>query len=218
MGLLQQMRDFPEKIDIQPMPDSPEENDIQREYLRSMVKWRMSKGLHGGLAKLVLKGVDVPWLYVTFRYSGTALLKMLDFYRVLQDHQCELRKKVTKEKRSIRSLLRNCRRRFNPATMEAVEIEANEILDSLNLLRHLLASHELAQKYRKRLGIHRKSTKPIQQDFWRVIIRWTVERLREQGSLAEKEACQIVARLLHAAWPKIGLTPEAVKARYYRTL
>ncbi len=184
--------------------------------LQSVKQIRISNALRGALEASVKKGMDAPRLYGTLFYAGTGFLTALSYYRQFEKSQADLRARVRKEKRSLRSHLAYWRDRLQPENFARLEAEAQEIQRALEAIRQ--PDDDAVKAYRRRLGIYRGGAKPGQHHFWTSLIGWAVRVVMKAGC-TEKEACEIVATLLHEIWTKIHpKNPAAVKSRYYRTL
>ena len=168
------------------------------------------------LRALTKQKVELVPVYATLRHSGAAFLTALTYYRDLEGRQRTLRARIRREKQSVRSHLTYWKTRVRPDTFAGLEREAGEILASLDVIRY--PNDQAVAAYRRRLGIYRGGTQPGRHHFWTYLIGWTVKRIRKAGC-TDNEACEIVASLLHALWPRLHPNnPSVVKSRYYRTL
>jgi hypothetical protein len=185
------------------------------EVLRQLEAIRWAKVLMSAQTAVKDKTVDFVAVFATIYCSGAALLTALHFYRKLEERRHALRDLIRREKQSFRAHLRYWRGRVRPDTFVLLEREAQEILVSLNSIRH--PDDHAVKAYRRLLGIYRGGTHPGRHHFWTCLIGWAVRQIKKSGC-TEKAACEIVAHLLHAMWPRIHPNnPSVVKSRAYRT-
>ncbi len=174
---------------------------------------RLSPLLRAQLARLAGLVVDVPLIYSTIYFSGTALLQAIAFYEELERRRRALRREIRKDKQSLRLHLRAWTPlRCDPDTFEHLQRHKGEIFHSLDLIYQ--PTEEAVRTYRRKFGISLRKEQPA---FWSPLIRWTVKRLDRAG-VTRMRAFRAVATLLHELWPTIHRTNvKFVKARFYHS-
>lgn len=174
---------------------------------------RLSTPLRAQLARLAGLGVDVPLIYGTIYFSGTALLRAMAFYEELERRRRALRREIRKDKQSLRLHLRAWTPpRCDPDTFEHLQRQKDEIFHSLDLIYQ--PTEEAVRTYRRKFGISLRKEQPT---FWSPLIRWTVKHLDRAG-VTRMRAFRAVATLLHELWPTIHRNNvKLVKARFYHS-
>jgi hypothetical protein len=158
------------------------------------------------LARLADLGIDVPQLYGTIHYSGTAMLHALSFYRELEQRRHALRATLRQDRQSLRSHLRYWRLRLRPDAFERIEIETKEILDSLERIRH--PTDDAVRAYRRQLGIYRRGTDAAKQGFWTPLIGWAIRHLKGPSKREIANLGQYLDQLQTNKGPGIAHVPE----------
>ncbi len=154
---------------------------------------RLPGPLRTELARLAGLGIDVPLVYGTLYYSGIALLQALSFYRELEERRQALRATIRQDKRSLHSHLRYWRLRLRPDAFERLEMEAKEVLGSLERIQH--PTDDAVRTYRRQLGIYRKGTNAAKQGFWTPLIGWAIRQLKGPSKKEVGEFRQFLAQL-----------------------
>jgi hypothetical protein len=170
-------------------------------------------------------GVDVPYVYGTFRLSAELLIWMWRFYRELKDQRRAIQKKVQR-RRQLRRLYQSLRT-LEPYRDVLDPAAKGKILDLIVAYKRVKEpSADIVQQYRHRLGIFREPGQLKSESFWTPIVGWTVRQIIERFKDAfgtnrgdEWRACQVTASLLTHTFPRLQYqwTPAEVKARYSRS-
>jgi len=174
---------------------------------------RLSRPLRVQLIRLARLGIDIPRIYGTVYFSGTALLRAQAFYEELERRRRALRREIRKDKQSLRVHLRAwIPPRCDPDTFERLQRHKKEIFDSLDVIYQ--PTERGVREYRRKLGVSPRKAQPA---FWTSLIRWTVKHL-DQAGMTRMRAFRAVAALLHELWPAIHQNNvKAVKAGFYRS-